>query len=67
MLGVAAADGQVWVEIGDMRVDDSVLYSGVLLLDLPCTGVEPLERVGRFPPKMEEAFRGASFRCWWEL
>jgi hypothetical protein len=46
VLGVAAADGQVWVEIGDMRVDDSVLYSGVLLLDLPCNGVEPLERVG---------------------
>ena len=45
MLG-AAADGQVWVEIGDMRVDDSVLYSRVLLLDLPCDGVQPLELVG---------------------
>ena len=74
VFGVAAANCEVWVQRGGVHVDDAVHFCGILLLDLPCDGVKPVERrigllASRDGVKLLEhlVVLLAAFGCFWRL
>ena len=74
VFGVAAANCEVWVQRGGVHVDDAVHFCGILLLDLPCDGVKPVERLivllaSRDGVKLLEhlVVLLAAFGCFWRL